>query len=313
MILYLAGWQASTTAREDKLIKAGVITHRCFSFANQVKIEGFPYYTPGSVEGYNVCVKRKVGIMMDSGVFSYRSYYQKQQALGNTKCLKKLPTQDEFAELYIDFAKKNHKDWEIYITLDFFPDFDSNFKYHKLLLKRGIRPLPAFHGDASLDHFRKYVDLGHDYVCIGINSSLKFTMRNIRNYLDSMFNAGAKYGVGFHGLAVTKPWAMISYPWKSVDSSSWSRTAGFGGLIKFDETTCRMTTLHVSDRSSSAKTVIGSVCEKQVIEEIEAEGYDWQEIHTDHIARHQYNAATMQKLVRYAESCQSKGHLNHFV
>lgn len=305
MKIYLAGWQASNRKRELKLIKSGAIVSRCFSFANMVKIPGLPFFLPGTEEGYQVCKTKGVGIMMDSGVFSYRTHKAQLQRSG--KPITTLPSNEEYIRLYVEFCLANKAQWDIYVTVDFSSDSAANFAIHQRLEKMGIRPLPVYHGDDKLEWLEKYLDRGYKYICIGgttvktTGSTMgrRSTVTQRRRFLDVMFNAGAKYGIQFHGLAVTSPWAIIEYPWKSTDSSSWSRAAGYGCILRLDQEKIRISTVRVSNRGASGgpKVMVGTSSFLSMLrKEIEKEGYDFDELQTDHIARHEYNARTMQQL-----------------
>ena len=46
---------------------------------------------------------------------------------------------------------------------------------------------------------------------------------------------------------------MLSYPWASVDSSSWSQFATYGSIVTFDPKTTRLDPIHVSDRACSVE------------------------------------------------------------
>jgi hypothetical protein len=310
---FLAGWQASNTARETRAIKAGVIKNRCFSFANMVKVPGLPFHLPGTEQGYHACVKHKVGIMMDSGVISYRTH--REYLLRSGKGLGSLPEADDYIRMYVEYCKEFAHLWDFYVTIDFGIVAKDNFERHIKLEKMGIRPMPVFHGDDTEEYLRRYADRGYTYIGIGTSKiQHRTTVFKKRQYLDTVFNAGVKYGLEFHGLAMTAPWIMLDYSWRSVDSSSWSRTAGYGCILRFDPDTDRISILHVSDRDSSAgKLHLNGGAMKRVQRELESEGYDFHEIQTDHTVRHIYNAATMLKLAAAAEARHSVGHWGVFV
>jgi hypothetical protein len=297
MHCFLAGWQASNTENELRLVKSGAITHRCFSFANMVQVPGLPYFLPGTEEGYQVCMANGVGIMMDSGVFSYRTH--KKFLTKSGKGLSSLPTDDEYVQMYVKFCKKWAHKWSFYVTVDFGIVAEDNFRRHKLLEKMGIRPVPVYHGDEGLEYLGRYKDRGYDYICIGTALRLRSTVKERRRYLDGVFEYGAKHGIAFHGLAVTTSWMILAYPWRSVDSSSWSRAAGYGNIIRFNESTGRIETIHVSSRTGKFSQYLplrGMAFAKQLRRALEDEGYDFHELQTSHVERHEYNAFTMQKL-----------------
>jgi hypothetical protein len=304
MKIYLSGWQATNRERESVVLNAGAMKNRCFSFCSIQKLPGLPYFLKNVEGAYQACLENKVGIMMDSGVVGYRSYRQALIKQGG-KALNKLLTQDTFIDLYVEYCKKNKKYWDFYVTIDIEKKSDLILATHTRLLEAGIKPVPVLHGDADvIEYLKKYHDLGHKLICLGTGSHLRTTPRHFRHYLDSVFNEGAKLGVEFHGLAMTSPWIMLEYPWYAVDSSSWSRMAGYGTICRFDEQTHRMCSFHISERESKGAKgadLKGNTAFMRILKkEIEAEGYDFDLLRKDFVLRHAYNAATMQELCDYA-------------
>ncbi len=300
MKMFLAGWQSGTHERELRLLDAGVIGARCFSFANLIEIPGLPWYLPGVDAGYSLCVKRKIPIMMDSGVYSFRTYRAYLERKG--KSTSSLPDDAGYIKLYVDFCKKHGKNWDFYVTVDFTRDCAANLKIHQKLEKMGIRPVPVFHGDDSTDYLKRYADRGYDYICIGnLPRKERKGVSAMRRYLDAVFNEADKLKLSFHGLGMTSPWLMIDFPWRSVDSSSWARVAGFGSILGWDERTRRITTLHISEKQSASSRLHNSASAMASVKEhVEADGYDFEMLRTDHIYRHQYNAYTMLKMAEFA-------------
>jgi hypothetical protein len=123
----------------------------------------------------------------------------------------------------------------------------------------------------------------------------------MRRYLDGAFELGARLGLEYHGLGMTSPWIMLDFPWKSIDSSSWSRVAGFGSIMDWDQDTGRLTTLHVSRRNSGAAKLHGSGSAVGCVREhVEARGYDFGKLRRNLLYRHQYNAMTMAAMAKSA-------------
>src|SRR5690349_19610018 len=101
MIVHLSGWQASRRERELRVIKAGVVKHRCFSFAMLQQIPGLPYYLKHLTGSYEACLENGIGIMADSGVVSYRSHKANLIRTKDEKGLAKLCSHDAFIEQYV--------------------------------------------------------------------------------------------------------------------------------------------------------------------------------------------------------------------
>ncbi len=303
MNVYLAGWPAATAKRIIPVIRDGGLKNRCLSFANLVKMQGMPYHLAHGEAEMDACISNGVGIMMDSGVFSYRSYGKRLRAAGQES---KLISKDEFIRLYVEWCKKHGHRWDFYVTMDFEKNAAENLKSHVQLEKMGIRPMPVYHGDDDAEYLKRYADKGYKYICIGL---YKPNRKAKRRYLDTVFNAGVKYGIEYHGLGVTTPWIMLDYPWRSVDSSSWSRVAGYGGLVRLNEKTMRLSVVHVSERASD-NTVHNAKLLARVRKHVELEGFDWGQLTTGeeaHVYRHVYNAKTMTRLAALAALKNSHG------
>lgn len=298
MRLYLAGWQASRRARELEVIHKGGLRNRCFSFANLVKIGKFPYHIAGFEGSYQACIENKVGIMADSGVVSYRSYRAKLEKLGKDTSV--IPSPEEFVELYVEWVKKNKHLWDFYVTVDMEPRASNVLKWLIRVEKMGIRPMPVFHGDTDIDWLNRYVDRGYKYIGIGGSYLARSSRpRLLRQYLDGVFNFGAKHGVKFHGLGATTPWVMLTYPWKSVDSSWWSRSAGYGSIMDWNPVTCRMSILHISPRVSKApgqRFKQNALSMEALRKHVEAQGFDFETLRNDFTARHIYNCKALYAL-----------------
>lgn len=304
MKLFFSGWQATRRERELEVIKAGRIKHRCFSFTMLQRMPGLPYYLPHLQGAYDACIENGIGIMMDSGVVSWRSYRASLIKRQKEKELAKLCGEDEFIRLYVDYCKANMKKWDLYMTIDLERNAASILERHKRIEKMGIRPIPVFHGDSTVDFLRKYYDMGHKLIALASWPTLRTSHEQKRRYLDGCFALAAKLGFELHGLAMTAGWMLLEFPWYSVDSSSWSRVAGYGGIMRFDPITQRTSVLHVSERHSADRGAGAKLNQRMMLrikEEIETEGYDFEALRTSFVARHVYNAASMMQIVDIAE------------
>ena len=309
MRMYLSGWQASRPERELRVIQAGALRYRCLSFANMLRIPGFPYYLSGSPPAEALAVEHGIGIMMDSGAFSFRAYRARLERLGKVKELAALPTREQFVDTFIAFVKKNSHKWDFYMDVDLDVNASLIYKNHVKILKRGIKPVPVFHGDDDVDYLRRYADLGHTLVSVGA-PPMHGGRHQKRKYLDAVFNIASKSGLKIHGLALTSPWQVMAFPFFSVDSSSWSRVAGYGGIMRWDPVRHRLSILHVSEQASSGK---GTAVKQNhramagLAVELKEEGYDLTELQKDYVVRHIYNAKTMLYMARTATKFHKTG------
>ena len=303
MICFFSGWHASRKKRELHVIKRGGLKDRCFAYPTIEKLDHKQFasytYAPWQQEVYKTDLDNNVGIMMDSGAFAFRHF--------NNKFKANLP-ESFIIEPYVKFCLAEQHKWKLYFTLDLALNAEGNYARHKALIKRGIFPAPVFHGDDSVEYIKRYADLGCDVIGCASPRQLRTTLSAKRRYLDTVFNEVAKLNMRIHGLAMTSVWQMLSYPFWSVDSSSWTRCASVGCLMRFDPVRMRNTILHVSEVQSSKSVSMDKAAQRRLEKELGDEGWDYQLLRTDFTERHCYNAATMMKVVEVAEKRQHGGY-----
>src|SRR5262249_22984613 len=142
---------------------------------------------------------------------------------------------EQTIELYVDFVKKRQKQWDFYVTFDYERNCPLIYKVTKRLESMGIKPAPVYHGDSTIDWFKRYLDEGYTRLGVSPMLSIRTSHKNVRNFLDNLFRVVEPYkGVKLHGFAMTSLSLMFGYPWHSVDSSSWSRTSSYGCIYGLD-------------------------------------------------------------------------------
>jgi len=134
-------------------------------------------------------------------------------------------------EKYIDYLlgwEAEKKDI-VYAALDVIGDPDASYKNYKLMLKRGLNPLPAYHIGEELIYAAKYIK-HTNYIALGgtVGSSPKKRLR----FFNTMFelNPDPKK-IGYHGFGVTAPPLVIKYPWATIDSTMAMRWGMFGQIL----------------------------------------------------------------------------------
>ena len=296
MRCYLSGWHASRKERELAIIQTGAMKYRCFAFATLHKLAHKKFasftYAPWQKEVYETDLANGIGIMMDSSAVGWRHMLNKTGEIVPDEIL---------TEPYLDFCKKESHKWDFYFTLDLQISAPFIYEMQKKLFKLGIKTTPVYHGDDNVDYLKRYVDMGSDLIGIASPRKFRSSLSGKRRYLDTCFNLAEKLNFKVHGLAMTSVWQMLHYPFYSVDSSSWTRCASVGCLMKFDPQRRRVTILHVSDREDSSKKIHLSVeSQGRLRRELEDEGWDFKLLQSDHVERHKYNAITMQKITDLA-------------
>jgi hypothetical protein len=149
---------------------------------------------------------------------------------------------------YAQYCKENHHLIHQLVNLDVIPGKfgrrdnsqaeveDSAKKSHKnqqWLKDKGLKPIPVFHQGERLYWLELMLKDGEDY--IGLSPSKFVKLKDQMRWLDMVFNiltdSAGRPLVKTHGFAATSHTLMVSYPWRSVDSTTWSLTPGYGQII----------------------------------------------------------------------------------
>lgn len=258
MNIYLSGLVGSGIEGEHKLMEAipADKRYRCFTFYYL-----YPALLAGKENRYlktfEWALKNKIKIMMDSGAHTLQKFYEKGKKANFGKRTLEETLEDMF-QSYCQFCKKFEKKVDFYVTFDYQSNVDVTWKMTRRMKKLGLKPVPVFHGDQSVEWLGKYADEGYDYLGIsGLNTTEKarFNKKAQMEYLDSCFRyidhyKGKEYRT--HGFATTKLELMFGYPWTSVDSSTWLQCAAYGKVICLNTKTRRLELIHTSRRKSGA-------------------------------------------------------------
>lgn len=224
-ILYFSGYSCDPKAEVSIMERTG-LKYRCFSYAFLGEKGETPYPSKPVKQALAWCQQNGTRIFLDSGAFSFHT----------SKMLAKVTNIDEFIDHYARYviaSKEAGVNWDFFVTFDYVKVAAEVWRVtQKLEREYGLRPVPVYHGDASLDWFRKYVDAGHKLICVGRIKALGSS--ELRRYYERVFELADKLGgIKLHGLMVTGL-NMFRFPWYSVDSATWTRLAANGRLLLID-------------------------------------------------------------------------------
>jgi len=147
---------------------------------------------------------------------------------------------------YIDFLHKHGSKFCAYVTLDIpmqgivsqeYIDYSIRVtdENTKALEEAGLTPVPVYQRrwnrlDILEDYLEKY-----EYVFLGGSSSGNaISRKQMFEYLDIVFKINSKYKRKFHGLGQTADEVLKTYPWYSVDSTSWLNGTKTGSVYAQD-------------------------------------------------------------------------------
>jgi hypothetical protein len=307
----MSGTAGSKTWSEPEFKKLTGTRYRCFSYAYCGRPS--PLYQRRHKNAMEWCLEHGVDIMMDSGAHSFHTLVSRGQSVTFNIKGKQIDLR-QFMQDYADFVKqysdkKSKSQFHWYVTLDYKRECPVIWEATKMLRDFGIRPVPVYHGDSSLDWLRRYIDAGHKLIGVGIHrQGTKRGRDGVRSYYDSIFDLTERQKVACHGFAVTGDY-MFQYPWYSVDSTTWLKAAAFGKIIQIVPDRHRVALVHVSNRFA-ASTGYGTLDQfqgnvaKSVQFEIESFGFDFERVRNDLSYRASYNAFVFNKAI---ESRQFQG------
>jgi hypothetical protein len=258
--VYLSGRFSTDVKIEKEWLHRTKCKYRCFSFANI-----YPktvYYSKNAETALDVCEKKGIGIMLDSGAYSFHRWVASTARRGKIADERKdidiEAMQRRWYRWYSRYCLKHGDKWDFYFTLDYKMHQPTIYAMQEQFIKDGLHPIPVYHGDSDLDWLLKQKELcGKDLIGIGRGLAIRgHRHKGQRFYVDQVFNYGAKHGIKFHGLAMTSLSMISAYPWYSVDSSTWVQSAIFGMLIFPDREKNTNYNLHISERAT--KTPVAS-------------------------------------------------------
>lgn len=281
---------------EKAWLKRTGCQYRCFTYAN-VDSEA-KHFHKGIVGALEVCEKRNVGIMFDSGAATIHNL-QRLTSKRGAKAAQAALTTEEVGEAlfqrYVKYCKLNKDKWAFYVTLDFKKDTSVVWDMQKRFESVGLRPTPVYHGDDGLDWLDKYADAGYKLIGLGTVKSArkKGSTKSFRYYLDKVFNRCQVLNLDLHGLAITGLALMLQYPWWSVDSTTWTKMAGYGKIVFPDFDKGLVYDIHISEKHSTGTAHSYNKMARRhqdlITETIESQGFTLDELRTDVKARHDYN------------------------
>lgn len=228
-VLYFSGTRKFKGIGEKELLGLTGWQNRCFSFAyldRNYKTFSKEHYT-----AWEASLTAGLGWFLDSGAFTFQ-YTLKNAGAGEL---------EGYLDGYAAFIRQHKPKW--YVNFDYVKDAKTVLAVQKKLEKRGLSPVPVYHGDDSLDFLRKYLDAG--CTRIGISKPSHVTVCSHDKLYDRVFHILGSYPkVKSHGFGVTGK-RIFAYPWDSVDSTSWLKAAIRGCVILLNSRRNLMNVFHV--------------------------------------------------------------------
>ena len=168
---------------------------------------------------------------------------------------------------YVKFLQNNREFISVMATLDDLSSPQKTRENHLALISEGLPVIPCFHVGEPLQYLEQYLE-EHDYVALGgMVPYMRSKKDSVMRWLVQCFRLAQKFpGRGFHGFGCTAWKVVASFPWRSVDSSSWGAGFRFGSVPVFDVVT-----------GSWHEVTLGDPKNKKLEQLIKRYGFRWQE------------------------------------
>lgn len=135
---------------------------------------------------------------------------------------------------YIAFVKRFKHWFSCYVNLDDMLNPSITRRNQKYIEDTGLSPLPVFHTGEPWHYLEDYVER-YPYVCLGKIIPYTGSPKKIVPWIVKCFQIAREAGnTVYHGLGVTNWLLLKSFPWYSVDSSSWAVGFRYGRVPVFD-------------------------------------------------------------------------------
>ena len=134
---------------------------------------------------------------------------------------------------YIDFIHKYKHLINVYANLDDMNSPDKTWENQREMERQGLNPLPVYHIGEPYKYFK--MALEYEYFAVG---GVVFKGRGVlyRGLVD-IFSTVCPASNNFmpthkvHGFALTSPILAVTFPWYSVDSTSWVLYGKYGVIL----------------------------------------------------------------------------------
>lgn len=134
--------------------------------------------------------------------------------------------------LFMDYISENEKYIDVYANLDDIQCSKTTWRNQRIMEQNGLSPIPVFHKNEDIRYLDKCV---REYPYFALGGIAKGTRKSRINFFNTCFNRIEKLNPPvfpkIHGFGMTDISLMLSYPWYSVDSTSWLMSSSMGSIL----------------------------------------------------------------------------------
>ena len=153
---------------------------------------------------------------------------------------------------YAGWIQRWQHRFDAYANLDVIKDAEGTLTNQRILEDEyGLQPLPVFHVLEDWKYLDHYLENYH-YVGLGV-AGMQARKDAVMRWLVKCFKRRVGTDTEYHGFGLTGWPVMRSFPWLSVDSSSWGQGFRYGAIPLFDARQGRFMKAKLGDPISCAK------------------------------------------------------------
>lgn len=156
--------------------------------------------------------ERRIPVFLDSGAFSAMTHGEKINVVE-----------------YLEYCVENKNRFHVIANLDVIGDHVTTARNHDYMQSAGCDCITAFHVNSPFSELERLCS-ENDYIALGV-AGMQKRRNQIMRWCAYCHNVAKKNKTKLHGFGLTSPIVMSSFPWFSVDSSTWLNGRRFGNLI----------------------------------------------------------------------------------
>lgn len=148
---------------------------------------------------------------------------------------------------YASYIRAHQHVLSVYANLDVIKDAEATWRnQQRLEHDYGLSPLPVFHVSEPWQYLEKYIER-YSYIALGVAGN-RYTV--YMPWLVKCFKLAHCRAV-YHGFGITSWTPLTSFPWYSVDSSTWGAGFRFGEVPVFDRTSHKIVRIDLGSHQQS--------------------------------------------------------------
>lgn len=153
---------------------------------------------------------------------------------------------------YARWLRANKRELTQYANLDVIGDPETTARNQRVLESEGLEPIPVFHVGSDFRHLAEILERSNRVCLGGMVPHIKAERGKLAAWIAACF-ARMKPSTRVHGFGLGTSWKLCrSFPWDSLDSSSWTSAFQYRQVDVFDEGRGQFTSVSLSTAGGKA-------------------------------------------------------------